>query len=120
MTAQDIIRMAFAGEYEDIENDPEAKRFSMDVINVLLADAYDAEQYYREMHDETLLTEVPLISSVDAPIPYNDALVRAAFPYGVEWKYCEQNLEADRAVQYRTLYEAARDAHGGKYYRRSK
>lgn len=118
MTVHDIIKLALANEYEDIENDPEAKRFSIDVINMLLADAYEAEQYYREMHKLNALTAIPSVSQLTDAVPYNEGLTRIAFVYGVEWKYCEQNLESDKAVQYRSLYENARDTHGGRYYRR--
>ena len=119
MTVHDIIRIAFANEYEDIESDPDAKRFSIDVLNMLLADAYEAEQYYRITHHQQPITLLS-VSELTDNLPYNDGLARIAFPYGIEWKYCEQNLEMDKAAQYRALYEEARDRHGGKYYRRTR
>lgn len=118
MTVHDVITLAMGNEYEDKQNDPDAARFSIDVINMLLADAYEAEQYYREIHRMSPLTEIPLVEQMSDEIPYNEGLARIAFVYGVEWKYCEQNLEEDKAVQYRTLYESARDSHGGRYFRR--
>jgi hypothetical protein len=118
LTAHDIIRMAFANEYESIENDPDAKRFSLEVLNVLLADAYDAEQYYREVHRMALLEAVPTVTDMTDVVPYNDVLLKSAFPFGIEWKYCEQNLEMDKAAEYRALYENAKELHGGRYFRK--
>ena len=118
MTVHDIIKLAFANEYEDFETDPEASRFSIDVLNMLIADAFEAEQYYREMHGQTPLTAIPSVSDIGDTVSYNDGLTRIAFPYGIEWKFCEQNLEIEKAAEYRALYERARDAHGGRYYRR--
>ena len=113
MTAQDIIRTALAGEYEDLESDTDAVRHSIDVLNVLLMDCFEAEQNSREMNGQTLLTEVPTVSELTDEVPYNAMLLRYALPYGIEWKYAEQNLDQYRADQYRRMYEDARHIAGG-------
>lgn len=115
MTVHDIIRIAFANEYESFENDTEAAESSIDILNLLLADCYEAEQYSREIKGDTLLTAIPVVSEMDDVVPYNDILTRTALPYGIEWKFCEQNLDA-RAEQYRARYLQAKQSAGGKYY----
>jgi hypothetical protein len=114
MTVRDIIRTAFAGEYEEIEGDKDAARYLVDVMNELLADCYEAEQNSREVKRQDMLTEIPLVTSLDDEIPYtNMMLLRYALPHGIEWKHAEQNLDQYRADQYRAMYEDAKHTAGG-------
>ena len=113
MTVHDVITLAMGNEYEDIENDPVAKRFSIDVLNILLVDSFEAEQNSRERDGKTLLEEIPHVTELTDDVPYNDMLTRWALPYGIEWKYAEQNLEQYKADQYKRLYEDARHIAGG-------
>ena len=112
MTVRDIIRTAFAGEYEQVEGDPEANQFLIDVLNLLLVDCYQAEQNSREANGQELLTAIPTVTTLDDEIPYNDMLTRYALPYGVESKHAEQNLDQYRADQYRLMYEQAKHMAG--------
>ena len=113
MTVQDIIRTALAGEYEDIENDTDAVRHSVTWMNTLLADCYQAEQNSRERDGRELLTEIPTVTALTDEVPYNAVLLRYTLPYGIEWKYAEQNLDMERALQYRSMYEDAKHIAGG-------
>ena len=115
MTVHDIIKLAFANEYEDFETDPVAAENSIEILNLLLADCFDAEQYYREMHGSTPLSAIPRVTDMTDVVDYNPMLVATALPFGLEWKYCEQNLDA-RAEQYRARYINAKLNAGGKYY----
>lgn len=113
MTVHDIIKTAFANEYEGIESDPDAVRHSLDVLNLLLVECYSAEQNSRERDGKPLLTEIPSVSTLEDDVPYNSMLTRWALPYGLEAKYAEQNLEESKAIQYRQMYEDARMIAGG-------
>ena len=116
MTAQDIIRTALAGEYEDIESDPDAVRHSIEVLNVLLADCYQAEQNSREAVGDPLLTEIPVVTELTDDIHYNHLMLRYVLPYGIEWKYAEQNLDTERALRYQSMYEDAKHRAGGSVW----
>lgn len=105
MTVHDIIKTAFALEYEDIESDRDATRHSIEVLNTLLIDCFDAEQNYRESEGLELLNEVPFVSTLTDDVPYNAMLLRYTLPYGLEWKYAEQNLDQYRADQYKAMYD---------------
>jgi hypothetical protein len=105
MTVHDIIKTAFALEYEDIESDNDATRHSIEVLNTLLIDCFDAEQNYRESEGLELLNEVPFVSTLTDDVPYNAMLLRYTLPYGLEWKYAEQNLDQYRADQYKAMYD---------------
>lgn len=113
MTVHDIIRTALAGEYEDIENDTDAVRHSITWINTLLADCYDAEQNSRERDGTELLTEIPTVTALTDEVNYNTMMLRYVLPYGIEWKYAEQNLDTERAMLYRGMYEDAKHIAGG-------
>lgn len=113
MTAHDIIKIAFANEYEGIESDPVAARHSLDVLNVLLVECFNAEQNSRERDGIALLTEIPQVSAMTDDVPYNAHLTRWALPYGIEAKYAEQNLETAKAEKYFQLYMDARHIAGG-------
>lgn len=112
MTVHDIIKTAFAGEYEDIEADRDAVRHSIEVLNTLLIDCFDAENNSRECEGRELLTEVPFMRELTDEVPYNIHMVRHVLPYGLEWKYAEQNLDQYRADQYKRMYDDARHIAG--------
>lgn len=118
MTAHDIIKTAFSLMYEDVEIDKAAARFSMDVLNVLLADCFESEQNYREANELPLLTDVPQVSAPTDDVPYNYKLTRIALPYGIAWKYAEENLNQQQAELYRMRYEEARHIAGGGAWQR--
>lgn len=113
MTVHDIIRTALAGEYENIENDTEAVQHSIEVLNVLLADCFEAEQNSREAEGKELLTEIPVVHTLSDEVHYNPMMLRYVLPYGIEWKYAEQNLDAERALRYQAMYEDAKHRAGG-------
>lgn len=113
MTAHDIIKTAFGDQYEDIEIDEDAAQHSLDVLNILLMECFGAEQNSREMNGQELLTTVPQVNDMTDEIPYNDILVRMALPYGIEWKYAEQNLNQYQADQYHQMYLEAKQIAGG-------
>ena len=113
MTVRDIIKTALAAEYEDIESDTVAVRHSIEVLNTLLIDCFEAEQNSRERDDNELLTAVPMVTALTDEVPYNTKLCRQVLPLGIEWKYAEQNLDQYRADQYKILYEQTKHEAGG-------
>jgi len=113
MTAHDIIRTAFAGEYEDIENDDVAQKHCMTVLNTLLIDCFEAEQNSRERDGKELLTEIPQVTAMTDEVPYNLMLVGRVLPLGIEWKYAEQDHDMYRADQYERRYQDAKMIAGG-------
>ena len=113
MTVHDIIRTALSGEFEDIENDQDAQKHLIDVLNTLLIDCFEAEQNSRERDGIALLTEVPQVTRLSDEVQYNTMMVGRVLPLGIEWKYCEQNLDLTRADQYERRYEDAKMIAGG-------
>lgn len=111
MTAQEIIRMGFGLMYENSEADVKAALFSRHVLNILIAECFDAENNSRADGDE--LTVVPFVNLPTDNVPYNDHLCRVALPYGIAWKYAEENLNQYQAEWYHARYEEARHNAGG-------
>ena len=113
MTVHDIIRTALAGEYEHIEDENTAVPHLLMWMNTLLADCYEAEQNSRQADGKPLLTEIPYVRAMTDEVPYNTFMLRFVLPYGIEWKYAEQDLDMDRAIQYKAMYEDAKHRAGG-------
>lgn len=113
MTVHDIIRTAFSGEFEDIENDTDAAKHCIDVLNTLLIDCFEAEQNSRERDGIPLLEEIPQVTEMTDEVPYNMMMVGRVLPIGIEWKWNEQNLDQYRADQYERRYNDAKMIAGG-------
>ncbi len=113
MTVHDIISTALAGEYEDIEEDTDAVRHLIRWMNTLLAECFSAEQNSRQADGKELLTEIPMVKELSEEIPYNEMMLRFVLPYGIAWKYAEQDQDMNRALQYRSMYEDAKHRAGG-------
>lgn len=113
MTVHDIIRTAFSGEFEDIENDTDAAKHCIDVLNTLLIDCFEAEQNSRERDGLPLLEEIPQVAEMTDEVPYNMMMVGRVLPLGIEWKWNEQNLDQYRADQYEARYNDAKMIAGG-------
>ena len=113
MTVHDIIRTAFSGEFEDIENDTDAAKHCIDVLNTLLIDCFEAEQNSRERDGMPLLGEIPQVTEMTDEVPYNMMMVGRVLPLGIEWKWNEQNLDQYRANQYEARYNDAKMIAGG-------
>ncbi len=66
--------------------------FALTHINMLLSDTYEANNGIRLNNGKTILTEIPSIVALSDHIPYEDSLVRGAFPYGLASKlYFDDN-----------------------------
>lgn len=113
MTVHDIIRTALAGEYEDVEDQTTSVRHLIEWMNTLLADCYGAEQNSRQADGKELLTEIPTVKELTDEVPYNTMMCRYVLVYGIEWKFAEQDLDMDRAIQYSAMYEDAKHRAGG-------
>jgi len=113
MTVHDIIRTALAGEYEHIEDEETAVPHLLTWMNTLLADCFEAEQNSRERDGKPLLTEIPAVTALTDDVTYNMFMLRYVLPYGIEWKYAEQDLDTERALRYQSMYEDAKHRAGG-------
>ena len=65
------------------------------------------ENSYRRAEELPELSEVPKVESQNEEIPYNERLVRAAFPYGMARWVFRENDDVDGSREYYTLYVAA-------------
>lgn len=55
-------------------------------VNLLMAETFDVNNRIRVENRKSALSEVPELSSLSGEIPYEDRLVKYAFPYGMAAK----------------------------------
>lgn len=107
MTVIGCYESAVAFLPEELRDNVEMQEFAVRWCNVLLADCRSAENAYRKKHGQTELA-VPLsVSSKTDVIPYNDALVQTAFPYGMARWVFRENEDVDGSREYYSMYTAA-------------
>lgn len=107
MTAQEIYEIASSFLYEIDGEDADSKRFSVGFINILLQEALDTENSIRVFNGAEKLERAPYIKSLDEEIPYDDAIIRAALPYGVASFFFQEAMNNFQAENYRGKFISA-------------
>lgn len=110
MTGLQIAKAAsaqlFAG-FDDDKTTTENGRYTMHVINRMIAEAFGVENSIRESEGEERLHQIPFITDLNAEIPYHDELLRTAFVYGMAAEYWQNEQEPYQAETCRTLFREA-------------
>ena len=90
-----------------VDQSKELEGFIVPWVNLLLAEALPYENSIRHAQREEELASAPQLTSMTDEIPYHDAIVRVALPYGLA-SYLFQDDENDyRSQVYRNQYIAA-------------
>lgn len=81
--------------------------FSLEWLNILLAEALDYENNMRRYKGITELAEAPVLTEMDDEIPYQMQIIRPALIYGLA-SFMEHDDDNDfRAQQFREMYTKA-------------
>ena len=109
MTVREVYIMAAAlvGDHEN--DDQDELKFAVPYMNILMQEAFECENSMRERDGQEPLEQAPYVSNIDNGIPFHDALVRAAFPYGLAWQYHQEAGNLSLASQYRNMFIDAVD-----------
>ena len=107
MTVMECYEMAVGFLPEDKSDNTEMQKFMVKWCNQLLVETFANENSYRRAEELPELSEVPKVESQNEEIPYNERLVRAAFPYGMARWVFRENDDIDGSREYYTLYAAA-------------
>lgn len=107
MTVMECYEMAVGFLPEDKSDNAEMQKFMVKWCNQLLVETFANENSYRRAQELPELSEVPKVESQNEEIPYNERLVRAAFPYGMARWVFRENDDIDGSREYYTLYAAA-------------
>lgn len=103
-TVREVYVMAAALIGDKENDDKDEKIFAIPYMNVLLQESLNAENSIRAMHGEPELGAAPVVEDLDNGLVYHDALVRAAFPYGLAWQYHQDAGNNQLAAQYRNMF----------------
>jgi len=103
MTVREIYVNA-AALIGDRENDDADERdMTVPYMTVLLQEALNCENSMRERDGQELLSVAPILG-LDDEVPYHDALVRGAFPYGLAWQYHQEAGNLSLSSLYRNMF----------------
>ena len=103
MTVREIYVNA-AALIGDRENDDADERdLTVPYMTVLMQEALNCENSMRERDGQELLPVAPILG-LDDDVPYHDALVKGAFPYGLAWQYHQEAGNLGLAAQYRNMF----------------
>lgn len=110
MKVIDCYKRAVSFLPEDIEDNPDMKKYMVNWCNQLLADTMDVENSYRIANGLPRLTEPLTVTYEEDEIPYNEKLVSQAFPYGMaRWIFLEDE-KVGLAREYYAYYVSATQA----------
>lgn len=96
---------------EKPEENPDMQRFMTVWCNILIAETLEYENVYRKAKGLAELSDVPVLEKESEEIPYNERLVRGAFPYGMARWIFRENEDIAASHEYYALYvNAAKEA----------
>ena len=111
MTVRECYEIALSFLPEKPEDNPDMQRFMVAWCNVLLGEMLGYENTYRKANKLSEVVALPVLMEKDEVIPYNENLVRAAFPYGMaRWMFRENEDIAGSHEYYNLYIVAAREA----------
>lgn len=107
MTVKECYEQAVAIIPEVPEDNVDMQKFAVIWCNMLLAETFPYENVYRRGKKIPEL-ETPLRVEKDSEeIPYNENMVRAAFPYGMARWILRENDDVSGSHEYYQLYTVA-------------
>ena len=125
LTAKNIYELASSFLYERDGDDEDSKRFCLGYLNIMLQETLAIENSIRRSKKRTELEEAPYLTALSDVVPYDGALTRVAFPYGMAYYFYKEGMDNYTAAEYKANYVDAcasaakvdngvvHDAHGG-------
>ena len=107
MTVRECYEQAVGFLPERPEENPEMQKFMVGWCNVLLAEAFEHENICRIAKGLDEIWELPKLESESDEIPYDERLVRKAFPYGMARWIFRENGDVAASHEYYVLYATA-------------
>ena len=89
---------------EKPEENTEMQKFAVVWCNILLAETMRNENICRRAKGEAYLEKVPLVKNEEDEIPYDEEMVRAAFPYGMARFVLRENDDISGSHEFYQLY----------------
>lgn len=107
MTVKECYEQAVSVISEKPEDNVDMQKFAVAWCNILLAETFPYENAFRRGKNVPELESVPKVTGAEDEIPYNDNMVRAAFPYGMARWVLRENDDISGSREYYQLYTIA-------------
>lgn len=102
-TVQEIYRVALCMMYENTKNTKDYDPYLFDVLNVLIAENFELNNFRRETYGKKPLEEMPYVTDKADEVPYEAIFCRQILPLGLCAHFFtddSMNKHADFYVQY--------------------
>lgn len=107
MTVKECFENALALIPDLPEENQDLEKFAPVWCSILLAETVNHENIWRRANKIPEISAVPKVEKPGDEIPYNDELVRAAFPYGMARWIFRENEDIPGSHEYYQLYAIA-------------
>ncbi len=107
MTVRECYEQAAAILPEVPEDNVDMQKFAVVWCNILLAETLPYENAFRRGKGLSEIEKVPKVEKESDEIPFNDTMVRAAFPYGMARWILRENDDISGSHEYYQLYAVA-------------
>ena len=107
MTVKECYEQAVSFIPEVPEDNVDMQKHMVTWCNVLLAETFPHENIFRREKKLPELERVLSVENEEDEIPYNDRMVRAAFPYGMARWIFRENDDVAGSHEYYQLYATA-------------
>ena len=104
MTVKECYEHAVSFLPEKPEENTEMQKFAVVWCNILLAETMRNENVCRKAKGQEELKKVPLVKNGEDEIPYDEEMVRAAFPYGMARFVFRENDDISGSHEFYQLY----------------
>ncbi len=104
MTVKECYEHAVSFLPENPEENTEMQKFAVVWCNILLAETMRNENVCRRAKGQEELKKVPLVKNEEDEIPYDEEMVRAAFPYGMARFVFRENDDISGSHEFYQLY----------------
>lgn len=107
MTVKECFKQALSLVPELLEESVDTRRFAVTWCNILLAETIRNENIFRKVNGIEEIKKIPQVFSENDEIPYNEELVKGAFPYGMARWIFRENDDISGSHEYYQLYTVA-------------
>lgn len=104
MKVQDIFYTAVTLMFGEEADRIDYKPFYINILNILIAENYHANQTLRRMRGKEEMTAIPYIVSMEDDLDYEDEFTRQILPYGVAG-YIYTDDDKSMGSEYKNKYE---------------
>ena len=107
MTVRECYEQAVSIISEVPGDNVDMQKFAVIWCNILLAETLPYENAFRRGKGLSEIEKVPKVEKESDEIPFNDTMVRAAFPYGMARWILRENDDISGSHEYYQLYTVA-------------